>query len=92
MMLTLYDFSAITGLKLGGERIEGNYSISLVEIKSYLGVNPPRVNGKNVSLMWLYSNIDKCKTMAIGTRMFMLLFIRTLLCPNLGSTVSLRYL
>lgn len=67
MMLTLYDFSAITGLKLGGARIEGNYSISLVEIKSYLGVNPPRVNGKNVSLMWLYSNIDKCKTVATGT-------------------------
>ena len=30
--------------------------------------------------------------MAIGTRMFMLLFIRTFLCPDLGSTVSLRYL
>ena len=42
--------------------------------------------------MWLYSNIDKCETMATSTRMFMLLFIGTLLCPDLGSTVSLRYL
>ena len=42
--------------------------------------------------MWLYSNIDKCETMATSTRMFMLLFIGTLLCLDLGSTVSLRYL
>jgi len=42
--------------------------------------------------MWLYSNIDKCETMATDTRMFMLLFIGTLLCPDLGSTVSLCYL
>ena len=43
-------------------------------------------------LMWLYSNIDKCETIATGMHMFMLLFIGTLLCPNLGSTMSLRYL
>ena len=30
--------------------------------------------------------------MAKGARMFMLLFIETFLCPNLGSTVNLRYL
>ena len=66
-MLTLYDFSAITGLKLGSERIEGNDSISPVEIRSLLGVIPPRVRSKNVPLMWLYSNIDKCETVATGT-------------------------
>ena len=33
-MLTPYDFSAITSLKLGGERIEGNDSISPVDIRS----------------------------------------------------------
>jgi len=67
VMLTLYDFSAITGLKLGSERIEGNDSISPVEIRSLLGVIPPRVRSKNVPLMWLYSNIDKCETVATGT-------------------------
>ena len=38
--------------------------------------------------MWLYENIENCKTIATGTRMFMLLFIGTFL----GSTMSLRYL
>ena len=42
--------------------------------------------------MWLYENIESCKIVAIGTCMFMLLFIGTFLCPDLGSTVSLRYL
>ena len=86
-MLTPYDFSAITGLKLGGERIEVNNSISSMEIRGFLGVMPPKVWGKNVPLMWLYSNIDKCETIATSTRMFMLLFIGTLLYPDLGSTM-----
>ena len=42
--------------------------------------------------MWLYENIAKCETVAMGTCMFMLLFIGTLLCLDLGSIVSLRYL
>ena len=92
LMLAPYDFSVITSLKLGGERIEVNDSISSVEIRGLLGVMPPKFKSKNVPLMWLYSNIDKCKTIATDTRMFMLLFIRSLLCSNLGSTVSLRYL
>ena len=92
VMLTPYDFSAITGLKLCGERIKVNDSISSVEIRGLLGVMPPKVRSKNVPLMWLYSNIDKCETIATGMHMFMLLFIGTLLCPNLGSTMSLRYL
>ena len=42
--------------------------------------------------MWLYENIESCEIVAIGTCMFMLLFIGTFLCLELGSTVSLRYL
>ncbi|KAK9998070.1 hypothetical protein SO802_017673 [Lithocarpus litseifolius] len=84
VMLTPYDFLGITGLKLVGEGIKGHDTISA---KTYLGVNPPRVNGRNVSLMWLFSNFEKFKSVETGTWMFMLLFIRTLLCPNLGSTV-----
>ena len=91
-MLTSYDFLAITGLKLGSERIKGNDLISPTEIRSLLGVIPPWVNGKNVSLMWLNSNINKCETVAVGTQMFMVLFIGTLLCHYLGSTMSLCYL
>ena len=41
MMLKPYDFLTITGLKLGGKRIEGNDSISSVEIRGLLGVMPP---------------------------------------------------
>ena len=59
VMLTPYDFSTITGMKLGGERIEGHDTISPTEVKAYLDVNPSRVNGRNVSLMWLFSNIEK---------------------------------
>jgi len=63
-----------------------------MEIWGILCVMPPRVRSKNVPLMWLYTHIDKCETVVNGTRMFMLLFIGTLLCPNLGSTMSLCYL
>ena len=35
VMLTPYDFSAIIGLKLGGDRIEVNDSISSVEIRGF---------------------------------------------------------
>ena len=92
MMLTPYDFLAIIGLKLGGERIKVNDSISSVEIRGLLGVMPPKIRSKNVPLMWLYSNIDNCETIATNTRMFMLLFIGTLLCLDLGSAMSLRHL
>ncbi|KAL0009861.1 hypothetical protein SO802_004969 [Lithocarpus litseifolius] len=92
VMLTPYNFSVIAGLRLGGERIKINDSLTLKEIKSLLGVMPSKLKSKNVSLMWLYENIENCKTIATGTRMFVLLFIGTFLCSNLGSTVSLRYL
>ena len=91
-METPYDFSAITGLILVGERIKVNDSISSVEIRGLLVLMPLKVKSKNVPLIWLYSNIDNCETIATGTRMFMLLFIGTLLCPDLGSIVSLHYL
>ena len=42
--------------------------------------------------MWLYSNVEKCKSVETGTRMFMLVFIGSLLSPDLGSIVSLHYL
>ena len=86
--MTPYDFSTITGLKLGGEKIKVNDFITSVEIKSLLGVMPSKIRSKNVTLMWLYTNIESYKTVATGTHMFMLLFIRTLVCPYLGSTMS----
>ena len=92
MMLTPYDFLTITSLKLDGERIKVNDFMTSAKIKSLLGVMPSKIRIKNVSLMWLYTNIESCKTIATSTRMFMLLFIGILLCPDLGSTVSLRYL
>ena len=92
VMLTPYDFSVLTSLRLGGERIMANDFLTSKEIKSVLGVMPSKLKSKNVYLMWLYENIENCKTVAIGIRMFMLLFIGTLLCPDLGSIVSLCYL
>ena len=90
--MTHYDFSVINGLKLGGERIYVHDSLSSNEIKKLLGVMPSKMRSKNVPLSWLCENITKCDTMARGTRMFMLLFIGTFLCPDLGSTMNLRYL
>ena len=92
VMLTPYNFFVITGLRLGSERIKVNNFLTPNKIKSLLGVVPLKLKSKNVSLMWLYKNMESCKTVAMGTHMFMLLFIGTFLCPNLGSTVSLRYL
>ena len=90
--LTPYDFSVIIGLKLGGERIHVNDSLTPNEIKKLLGVVPSKMRSKNVPLSWLCENITKCDTMARGTRMFMLLYTRTFLCQDLGSTVNLCYL
>ncbi|XP_030932342.1 uncharacterized protein LOC115958117 [Quercus lobata] len=92
VMLTPYDFSIIRGLKLGGERIRVHDSLSSNEIKKLLGVMPSKMRSKNVHFSWLCENITKCDTVAKGTRMFMLLFIGTFLCPDLGSTMNLRYL
>ena len=89
MMLTPYDFSVITGLRLGDERINVNDFLTSKEIKSLLGVISSKLKSKNVSLMWLYENIENCKTVATGTRMFMLLFIGTFLCLDLGYELAL---
>ena len=53
---------------------------------------PSKMRSKNVPLSWLCENITKCDTVVRGTHMFMLLFIGTFLCPDLGSTVNLHYL
>ena len=92
-MLTPYNFSVITGLRLGGERIRVNDSLTSNEIKKLLGVVPSKMRSKNVPLSWLCENITKCDTVAKGTCMFMLLCIGTFLCLDLdlGSTVDLCY-
>ena len=92
VMLTPYDFSIITGLRLGGERIRVNDSLTSTEIKKLLGVVSSRMKSKSIPLSWLCENLPQCDTMAKGARMFMLLFIGTFLCSDLGSTVNLRYL
>ena len=43
VMLTPYNFSIITGLKLGGERIH---------VKKLLGVMSSKMRSKNVPLSW----------------------------------------
>ena len=92
VMLTPYNFFVIIGLRLGGERIKVNDFLTSKEIKILFGIVPSKLKSKNVSLMWLYENIERYKIVATETCMFMLLFIGTFLCPDLGSTVSLRYL
>ncbi|KAK9999025.1 hypothetical protein SO802_018628 [Lithocarpus litseifolius] len=91
-MLTPYDFSVITGLRLGGERIIVNDSLTSTELKKLLGVLPSRMRTNNIPLSWLCDNIPQCETMTKGARMFMLLFIGTFLCTDLGSTMNLRCL
>ncbi|KAL0001951.1 hypothetical protein SO802_015732 [Lithocarpus litseifolius] len=86
VMLTPYDFSVITGLRLGGERIFVNDSLTSTELKKLLGVVPSRMRSNNIPLSW------HCETVAKGAHVFMLLFIGTFLCSKLGSTVNLCYL
>ena len=50
------------------------------------------MRSKNVPLSWLCENITKCDTVVRGTHMFMLPFIGTFLCPDVGSTLNLHYL
>ena len=67
VMLTPYDFSVINDLRLGGERIQVNDSLTPKEIKKLLGKVSSKMRSKNVHLMWLYENITKRDTMAMGT-------------------------
>ena len=91
-MLTPYDFSVITSLRLGGKRILVHDSLASAELKKLLGVVPSRMKSKNIPLSWLCENIPQCETVAKSARMFMLLFIGTFLCPDLGGSVNLHYL
>ncbi|KAL0001464.1 hypothetical protein SO802_015245 [Lithocarpus litseifolius] len=92
VMLTPYDFSVITDLRLGGERILVNDSFTPVELKKLLSVVPSRMRSNNIPLSWLCESIPHCETAAKGAHMFMLLFVGTFLCLDLGNTVNLRYL
>ena len=91
-LLTPYDFSVITGLRLGGKRILVNDSFTSTELKKLLGVVPSKMRSNNIPLSWLYESIPQCETVAKGACMFMLLFIGTFLCPDLGNIVNMRYL
>ena len=92
VMLRPYDFSVIISLRLGGKRILVNDSFSSTELKKLLGVMPSRMRSNNIPLSWLCENIPQCETVAKGARMFILLFIGTFLCPDLGNIVNLCYL
>ena len=92
VMSTPYDFSVITGLRLSGERILVNNSLTLTELKKLLGVVPSRMRSNNIPLSWLCDNIPQCEIVVNGALMFMLLFIGTFLCPDLGSTMNLHYM
>ena len=74
VILTPYDFSVITGLRLGGERILVNDSLTSAELKKLLGVVPSRMKSNNIHLSWLCENIPQCEIVAKGARIFMLLF------------------
>ena len=91
-MSTPYDFSVIIGLRLSGERILVNDSLTLTKLKKLLGVVPSRMRSNNIPLSWLCDNIPQCEIVANGARMFMLLFIGTFLCRDLGNTVNLCYM
>ena len=90
--MTPYNFSVITGLRLGSERILVNDSLTSTKLKKLLGVLPSRMKSNNIPLSWLCENILLCENVAKGAHMFMRFFIRTFLCSDLGSTVNLSYL
>ncbi|KAK9991304.1 hypothetical protein SO802_026289 [Lithocarpus litseifolius] len=92
VMLIPYDFSIITGLRLSGKRILVHDSFTSAELKKLLGVIPSRMKSNNIHLSWLCENMPQCETVAKSARMFMLLFIGTFLCPDLGVAVNLHYL
>ena len=53
VMLTPYNFSIITGLRLGGKRILVHDSLTSTELKKILGVMPSRMRSNNIPLSWL---------------------------------------
>ena len=61
VMLTPYDFSVITGLRLGGDKILVHDSFSSSELKKLLGVVPSRMKSNNIPLSWLCENTPHCE-------------------------------
>ena len=92
VILTPYDFSVITGLRLGGERILVNDSLTSTELKKLISVVSSRMRSNNIPLSWLCESIPHCEIVAKGACIFILLFIGTFLCPDLGGIVNLCYL
>ena len=92
VMLTPYVFFVNTSLRLGGKRILVIDSLTSTELNKLLGVMPSRMRSNNVPLSWLCESIPQCETVAKGACMFILLFIGTFFCLDLGSTVNLHYL
>ena len=79
-------------MRLGGERILVNDSLTFAELKKLLGVVPSKMRSNNIPLSRLCENIPPCEIVAKGAHMLMLLFIGTFLCSNLGNTMNLHYL
>ena len=77
---------------MGGKRILVDDSFTSTELKKLLGVVPSRIKSNNIPLSLLCENIPLFENAAKGAHMFMLLFIETFLCSDLGSTVNLHYL
>ena len=50
------------------------------------------MKSSNIPLSWLCENIPQCEIVAKSAPMFMLPFVGTFLCPDLGITVNLRYM
>ena len=61
VMSTPYDFSVITSLRLSGERILVNNSLTFTELKKLLGVVPSRMKSNNIPSSWLCDNIPQCE-------------------------------
>ena len=92
VMLTPQDFAVITGLRIGGERIEVNDNLTNCDVERLLGGLPPKGSELNVKLSWLVKHLRGIEDVEMCVRSFMLLLIGQVLSPNTGSTVSLRYL
>ena len=86
------NFSVIAGLRLGGKRNIVNDSLTSTELKKLLGVMPSRMRSNNVPLSWLCESIPQGEIVAKGAQMFILIFIGTFLCLDLGNIVNLCYL
>ena len=69
-----------------------NWILGQKSQQKLLGVVPFKMRSNNIPLSWLCENISQCETVAKGARIFMILFIGTFLCLDLGNTMNLHYL